>query len=254
MPIIPGDPYHTPAVTSDMSPQVASNNVHGNLYQDGTSSQDFLDAIGLGSMVSLGGLPFVDQSLTTMGVIFDYDNMLNFQRLVFLDPDVPETITANYAEQETLDRTIPLLGYRNTTGREIKLSIHLIADVMPLLQITAKLNWYKTFLYPRDTSVNQRPPKKVVVAIGLYTLLKGVVTTVSWSYPKAPLAGLNYPAIAGNQPNFIPVVPQYAVVDLTIKETEAFWTGGQMDYEQAELDAQLRLPFALPSFVTGGLL
>lgn len=246
MPIIPSDPYH---------PQIpqASNDAHGGLYESGHTTQNALDAVGLGSMISVGDLPFVDKSLTTLGVIFDYENMLNFQRLVFVEPNIPETITANYEEVQTMGRTIPLFGYRNTSGREIKLTIHLVADVMPLLQITQKINWYKTFLYPRDTGGNQRPPKKVILAVGVYTLLKGVVKTVSVSYDKAPLAGLNFPGF-GNHANFIPLVPMYAQVELTIAETEAFWTGGQMDYEQAELDAQLRLPFALPSFVTGGLL
>lgn len=198
-------------------------------YDSRSGSQEFLDSVGLSSMLSLNGIPQSLQSLTTAGMLFNYDNILDFMRLIFVKPDISESITASYEEIKTLGRTIPQFGYVNTSGRKIDLEIHFIADVMPVVQVQRKINWLKTFLYPRDVGGVAKPPNKIIMCMGMYVMVKGVVTKVSVEH-RGPFAGLTTAV------GFLPIVSQYAVAKVSISETEHFWSGGQMTYERAMED------------------
>jgi hypothetical protein len=198
-------------------------------YESRSATQEAFDTLGISSMLSLGNIPQSLQSFTTAGMLFNYDNILDFMRLIFVKPDISETITASYEEIKTLGRTIPQFGYVNTSGRKIDLEIHFMADVMPVVQVQRKLNWLKTFLYPRDEGGVARPPNKIIMCMGMYVMIKGVVTKVTVEH-RGPFAGLTTGI------GFLPIVSQYAVAKVSISETEHFWTGGQMTYERAMED------------------
>lgn len=211
------------------------------------SSQSFFDSVGLASLVSAGNISQSLREFTTAGMLFDYDDVLNFMRLVFVKPDVSETIQVNYEEIKTLGRTIPQFGYINTSGRTIDLEIHFVADVLPALQVHRKINWLKTFAYPRDTAQAIKPPKKMVVCMGMYLMIKGVVKRITIDH-KGPFGGL------ATEAGFLSVLPQYAVAKVQISETENFWTGGQQTYEQAVLEMNYGLAGSgLPSYVGSAL-
>lgn len=213
-----------------------------------THSQNAMDKLGLGSMVSLGGLPQSLKEFTTAGLIFDYEDILNVMRLTFVNPEITETITASYEEIKTLGRTIPQFGYVNTSGRKLDLEIHFMAENAPALQVHRKVQWLKTFMYPQDSAAGTRPPKKMVVCLGMYMWLKGVVTKVSIDH-KAPFGGF------ATKVGFLSMLPHYAVAKISLSETENFWTGGQMTYDQAMLEHNFMLVGSgLPSYVGSALM
>jgi hypothetical protein len=113
-----------------------------------------------------------------------------------------------------------------TSGRKIVLDMTLVADVSPLLQVDRKIKWLHTFQYARDDTQATRPAKKIIVCMGMYMWLKGVITDVSET-PRRPFGGLMTEVAS------LSMLPQIADVSVTIEETENFWTGGQMTYEQA---------------------
>lgn len=220
-------------------------------YDSRTGSQKFFDGIGLGSMFSTEQLPTSLQSenvLTTAGMLFDYEDVTNFMRLTFVNPEVTETVTASYEEIKTLGRTIPQFGYVNTSGRKLELEIHFVAENAPALQVHRKVQWLKTFLYPQDTAAAARPPKKIVACLGMYMWVKGVVTQVTVDH-KAPFGGF------ATEAGFLSMLPLYATARVSISETENFWTGGQMTYEQAVLEHNFMLVGSgLPSYVGSALM
>lgn len=207
------------------------------------SSQSVMDSIGLGSMLSAGNLPQSWQSFTTAGMLFDYEDVTNFQRLLFIDPEVAETVSVSYEEVQTMGRTIPLFAYVNTSGRSLSLDIWLVGDVFPAVQVHRKIQWLKTFCYPRDSGDVVRPPKKMIMCLGMYLWIKGVVRKVSATHKK-PFGGL------ATQYGFISMLPQYAVATVEIAETENFFTGGQMHYDQAVTEMNFGLQLSgVPSVV-----
>lgn len=194
------------------------------------SSQEFFDSIGLASMQSVGQIPHsLKPPIILPGVLIDAEDTTNIFRLQFVDPEVKTSITSSYEEIQTLGRNIPVFGYMSTSGRKITLNMTLVASVSPVLEVDRKIKWLKTFSYQRDEKALIRPPKKIIVCMGMYLWLKGVVTDVS-DTPLRPFGGL-MTEVGG-----ISMLPQLADVSVSISETECFWTGGQMTYEQAVKD------------------
>lgn len=169
---------------------------------------------------------------STAGVLFDAENLLNFMRIVYVDFPIDETVTANYEQLQTLGRNIPLFGYRSTNGRTIRFTMYFMADMMPMLQVQRKIKWLQTFLYSRDSTTQIKPPKKIILCMGLFLWIKGVVTEVSVQH-KLPMSGLT------TNTGMLAMFPQHAQATISIAETETFWTGGQMTYEDAENETNL---------------
>jgi hypothetical protein len=193
-------------------------------------------------------LPDSLSTFTTAGVLFNAENLLDFMRLIYVEPEMEENIQANYEQLQTLGRNIPLFGYRNTSGRTIRLTLYFMADTIPMLQVHRKVKWLQTFLYSRDSAKEIRAPKKVILCMGLYLWIKGVITEVNTQH-KLPMSGLSTSA------GFLAMFPMHAVVNLTIAETEAFWTGGQMTYEEAENETNLfgRWGIPVPAWANGAV-
>lgn len=199
--------------------------------------------LSLGSMFALSP-PSGWTDLSTAGVIFEQGKAWQLMRLYYMDTDVTEQMSANYESNTMVGRTSPLLAFGNLNGKTVTLNLHFIADMCPPLQVHQKIKWLQTFLYPRDNGLVTIPPKKVILSLGFYLGMRGVITDVTATH-KAPFAGIGFGGEETLFHGFMTMFPIYATVSLTIAETEAFWTGGQPDYNQARLDANLVERFIL---------
>jgi hypothetical protein len=159
-------------------------------------------------------------------MLFDAEDMTNFQRLMFVDMPVNESYTPNYEPVETVGRVVPLRGYKSTDISPYTISVHFFADVSPMLQVDRKVKWFKTFCLSRDTDVATVAPKKVILAIGAFVLVKGVITSLNVSY-REPIGGITTKVGA------LAMFPHYATVEFSVTPTENLFTGGQFTYEQA---------------------
>ena len=195
-------------------------------------------SLSLGSMLAMK-VPSGWTDLSTAGVLFEQGNPIQLLRLYFMDTEITESMTANYEQNTMVGRTSPLYAFQNVSGKTVSLNLHFVADVCPALQVHQKIKWLQTFLYPQDNGVHTIPPKKVILSLGFYLGMRGVITEVT-AVHKPPFAGLGFGSENSTFNGFFTMFPVYATVAITIAETEAFWTGGQPDYEQARRDANLR--------------
>lgn len=195
-------------------------------------------SISLGSMFALSPPSGWSIDISTSGVLFEQGKAWQLLRLYYMDTSVTETLTANYETNTMVGRTSPLYAFSHLNGKTVTLNLHFVADICPPLQVYQKIKWLQTFLYPRDNGLVTIPPKKVILSLGFYLGMRGVITEVSATH-QAPFAGLGIGDESQIFHGFLTMFPIYATVSLTIAETEAFWTGGQPDYNQARLDANL---------------
>lgn len=191
---------------------------------------------------------FLDKPLTTAGFLFESERpYLNFLRLIHVDPETTESISATYQKHQIPGRNLPVFAFSGMEGRSISVTLHFFAQWCPLLEVQRKVSWLKTLYYPRDQANTTVPPPKVILALGAYILVKGVMTSFSATH-KPPFGGLN--TVAG----MVSMLPHYATVDFTIDETENFFTGNLPDYETAEAEASLGLSaLGVPSYVLAPL-
>lgn len=192
-------------------------------------------------------LPFLDQPLNTAGLMYESGNPFNFLRIIHVDQEQSESLTAEYANVNIPGRNIPVIAFSGIQNRSISLTLHFMATCFPLLQVQRRIAWLKSLEYPRDLVDRTIPPPKLVLALGAYLLVKGVLREVSATH-KPPYGGINTPA------GMLAMLPHYAVVDIRIDETENFFTGGLPDYESAKTEADLGVNLlGLPSFLTAAM-
>ena len=183
----------------------------------------------LSSMFQLK-LPFLDMPLTTAGLLYEKDRPWQFMRIIHIDHDQTETLNAEYTKTSIPGRNIPVVAFAGLSNRSISLTLHFHATVFPLLEVQRKISWLKSMEYPRDQVDRTIPPAKMVLALGAYLMIRGVITSVSATH-KPPYSGLNI-----KDAGMIAMLPQYAVVDVTMEETENFFTGDLPDHQTAETE------------------
>lgn len=192
-------------------------------------------------------------SITSMfqigGVLFDAENMLNMMKISYKDTEITERLSANYESFTAINRTTPLVGFSHVSNRVITFRTFFIGDLIPMIQVQRKIKWLQSFLYPRDNGLIIKPPKEVILMIGFYIMIRGVIKDISVTHNYGGAS----PNGVGTSLGFISTYPVIASVDITIEETRQFWTGGQITYEQASLDAGMRLAQGADSAVSGVL-
>jgi len=220
-----------------------------------------LGAIAVGSAVAgMGALSAVEgiqamnhgydadssvNAFNVSGMLFDAENPSDMLKMHYRDTQVSEAISASYESTQTINRTTPIFTYANTSARKISISTYFIGDWWPAVQVTRKINWLKTFMYPRDNGLAIRPPKEVMLMLGMYLGVRGQIVDISitHNHGDAPPWGIS---IFG-QENFgvhggtISMFSTIAKVDITIQETRHFWTGGQITYDETVKDMNFRL-------------
>lgn len=172
------------------------------------------------------------------GILFDAEDMTNFLVMRYRDTEISEVTQATYENEIAISRTTPIYTYSHTTPRTINLSTYFIGDWWPMVQVKRKCDWLKTFLYPRDNGLMIKPPKEVILMLGFYLGVRGVINNVNvtHNYQGAPPWGIS----VGNM-GTISMYSTIAKVDITIQETSHFWTGGQITYEETVKDSNFRL-------------
>jgi len=210
-------------------------------------SVSMVSAIALVSTALVGGIALSQGSGHTdsfstffqiSGMLFDAEDMSNFLVMKYRDTEVTEVTTATYENEIAIGRTTPIYTYSHTTPRTINISTYFIGDWWPMVQVKRKADWLKTFLYPRDNGLAIKPPKEVLLMLGFYLGIRGVVTNVSvtHNYGGAPPWGISVGSLGT-----ISMYSTVAKVDITIQETSHFWTGGQITYDETVKDSNFRL-------------
>jgi hypothetical protein len=198
--------------------------------------------------VSGGDLPdSIAQVFQIGGVLFDSENMLNMMKISYKDAEITESLQANYESFTAINRTTPLVGFSHVSNRIISFRTYFIGDIIPMIQVQRKIKWLQSFLYPRDNGLVIKPPKEVILMLGFYIMIRGVIKSINvvHNYGGAAPNGI------GTALGFISTYPVIAAVDITIEETRQFWTGGQITYEQASLDAGMRIYQGADSALSG---
>ena len=187
--------------------------------------------MSLKSMLTVGSSAKT-MPLTTAGFLIEDGKWWNFLRIIHVDPEVSESIGATYQKHIIPGRNLPVFAFSGMEGRSISITLHFIATYSPVIEVQRKIDWLKTLYYPRDLADRTVPPSKVLLSIGAHILVKGVMTKFNATH-KPPFGGLN------TEGGMILMLPHYATVDITVEETENFFTGKLPDRDTAETQAAL---------------
>lgn len=177
------------------------------------------------------------------GLLFDAENLTNFLIIRYRDTEVSETIQATYENEVTMNRATPIYSYSHTSPRTINVSMYFIGDWWPMVQVKRKVDWLKTFMYARDNGLTIKPPKEVMLMLGMYLTVRGQIVNVSvnHNYGGAPPWGIPIGDLGT-----ISMYSTIAKVDVTIQETCHFWTGGQITFDETVKDMNFRMSSTEP--------
>jgi len=195
--------------------------------------------LGASTLMNSGNLPdSFSNFFTISGLLFDAEDMSNFLMIRYRDTEINEAVQATYENEVTMNRATPIYSYSHTAPRVINVSMYFIGDWWPMVQVKRKVDWLKTFMYSRDNGLHIKPPKQVMLMLGMYLMVRGQIVNVSvtHNYGGTPPWGISV-GTAGT----ISMYSTIAKVDISIQETAHFWTGGQITYDETVKDMNFRL-------------
>lgn len=122
--------------------------------------------------------------------IVDLDNRQSPERLHFqLMPDtITESKSANYEEIPIIGRSLPLLGYTNSTARQVSLSLSFAAlkrdgEYSPE-GILKKVRWLESKVYPHYDGIWVLPPHRLLLVIGKALAMTCVMSSCTTTHMK----------------------------------------------------------------------
>lgn len=194
-------------------------------------------------------------NMSVAGVIMNAESPWKFLRFYYMDDDQAEPNSANYDSISAIGRTIPMIGYEGMNNKQISVKLYFVGDVLPIIQVYHNVKWLETFLYPRDNGVMVKAPCEIILCLGLYTMMRGVIESVDVTW-QGPYAGIGISGLSSSaSATFLNMFPVHAEVDITIRETRDFWTGGQRLHKDAEHAANLQVTrlFAMSGIPSAGI-